>query len=76
MREPDPDAPVVESPIATVDPDCLSQPCEIGEGVTIVPSPGLPDELAYTGPLDVISVGLGALVLVYAGFALLRGRRS
>ncbi len=66
-REPDLDGPVVESPIA--------EHPEIGEGVVIVPSPSAPDELAYTGPFDVIAAGLGALVLVYAGFALL-GRKA
>lgn len=73
-RTPDPDAPPLESPIATVSPECLSEPCEIGDAVTIEPTPGR-DELAYTG-FDVVGAALGALVLMYAGFALLRGRRA
>lgn len=65
--------PGLESPIATVSPECLSEPCEIGHSVDVTP---LPDELAYTGALDVIAPALGALVLLYAGLALLRGRRA
>lgn len=64
-----PEQPILLPPVAPY--------TELGEGVdVIVPAP-TPDELAYTGPLDVVSVGLGALVLLYAGLALLgRPRRS
>lgn len=76
-RTPSPGIPGLESPIATVEP-CPSEPCEIGEGVTVTPAP-MPDVLADTGPLDVVAAALGALVLLYAGLALLgrprRGRR-
>ena len=70
-RTPSPDIPGLESPIATVEP-CPSEPCEIGHSVDVSP---LPDELADTG-FDVVAPLLGALVLVYAGAALLRGRRG
>lgn len=73
-RTPSPDAPLLESPIATVSPECASEPCELGHAVTVEPAPR-PDELAATG-FDVVGAALGALVLMYAGLALLRGRRA
>ena len=66
-RAPDLDQPVVLPPIAEYP--------ELGEGVTVTPQPSLPDELAYTGPLDVVSAAIGGAVLLWAGLAL-RGRRS
>lgn len=75
-RTPDPSAPPLESPIATVPPECVSAPCEMGEGITVTPAP-MPDELADTGAFDVAAGVLGALVLLYAGGALLgRGKRA
>jgi len=50
----------------------LNQPC-----IEVVSTPpDLPDNLAETGPFDVIASALGAIVLLYAGLALLRGRRA
>jgi hypothetical protein len=48
----------------------------MGEGITVTPAP-MPDELADTGAFDVAAGVLGALVLLYAGGALLgRGKRA
>lgn len=61
-RTPDPSQPPLESPIGICPRDC--------EAVVVVPAP-LPDTLAETGPTDVAAAALGALVLLYAGLALL-----
>lgn len=66
---PTPSLPIVEIilPVEPPEPEPTSS--------TIQPVAPVVDELAYTGPLDVIAASLGALVLLYAGLALL-GRRS
>ncbi len=66
----DPTDPILTNPIA---------PCFVycGYETSIEqPSAPLPDVLAYTGPFDIAATALGALVLLYAGLALLRGRRA
>lgn len=49
----------------------VTEPC-----IAIESTPSLPDELAHTGVFDIAAPALGALVLLYAGLALLRGRRA
>jgi hypothetical protein len=79
--EPPLEGPVVEPPIVTPpqpgdsNPGFTPKPPLEGEPILVVPQPSTPDQLADTGPFDVISVGIGALVLVYAGVALL-GRKA
>lgn len=67
QRTPDPDQAPLYPPIGVCPQDCQT--------ATVVPAP-LPDALAETGPTDVAAAILGALVLLYAGLALLRGRRA
>ena len=49
----------------------LNQPC-----LEVVSTPpNLPDDLAETGAFDLVGALIGAIVLAYAGLALLRPRR-
>lgn len=66
---PDIDYGPLEPPIAVCPQQC-------GEGFEIQSEPSnLPDELAYTGPVEVTGALMGAVVLIWAGLAL-RGRRA
>lgn len=64
---PDIDLDGLYPPIAPCPGDCY--------GMIEQPASNLPDELAYTGPVEVTGALLGAIVLIWAGLAL-RGRRA
>lgn len=62
--------PTLTSPIAE-----WSEPTPAPSTSTVQPET-LPDELAYTGPLEVACPIMGAIVLAATGWALLRGDRA